>query len=63
MDEPMENPVKKHCCPGKAQENHAEITEEKNTSLYRVQQLFLNTTGLQIHICSAGFFFVFKGRE
>lgn len=42
---------------------YAEITEEKNTSLYQVQQLFLNTTGLQIHICSAGFFFVFKWRK
>lgn len=43
--------------------NYTEITEEKNTSLYQVQQLFLNTTGLQIHICSAAFFFVFKTRE
>lgn len=43
--------------------NYAEITEEKNISLSWVQQLFLNTTGLQIHICPAGFFFVFERRE
>lgn len=58
----MKEMIKKDSILEIHKEGYTEITE-KNTIFYQVQQLFLSTTGLQIHICSSGFSFVFKRTE